>query len=382
VSTGDAFMRRVGGGGRDALPEASRLTAFVLVGALGFVLQVGVLAWLTTVHLWSYAVATIVAVEAAVLHNFLWHERWTWRDRSAAAASLIGRLLRFHTTTGITSIGGNLATTALGVEIIGLHPVIANMISVGLMSLANYLVADRWVFVAPPRGTVAALGVLLATASPASAAAPRPETLRAWDRHLAAVESLLQREGRLRPIESEPEGRTIGVPGGAIHEWRGSVLVRGVTVNELVDRLMHPGTPPPQDDVLESRVLGRDGGVLRVYLKLSRKAIVTVVYDTEHKVRFERSGPSLVTSRSASTSIVEAGGGDRGFLWRLNSYWTYRQHTDGVRVDVLALSLSRDVPLLMRPIAGPIIGRIARESMARTLEAVREFGERSAETQY
>lgn len=91
-------------------------------------------------------------------------------------------------------------------------------------------------------------------------------------------------------------------------------------------------------------------------MKLSRKAIVTVVYDTEHKVRFERSSPSLVTSRSASTSIVEAGGGDRGFLWRLNSYWTYRQHTDGVRVDVLALSLSRDVPLLMRPIAGPIIG--------------------------
>jgi hypothetical protein len=69
----------------------------------------------------------------------------------------------------------------------------------------------------------------------------------------------------LRPIESQPEGRTIGVPGGAIHEWRGSVLVRGVTVNELVDRLMRPGTPPPQDDVLESRVLGRDGGLLRVY---------------------------------------------------------------------------------------------------------------------
>jgi putative flippase GtrA len=322
--------------------------------------------------------ATLFAVEAAVLHNFPWHERWTWRDRSAGAAGLTGRLLRFHMTTGITSIGGNLAMTALGVELVDLNPVVANVISVGLMSLANYLVADRWVFVAPRRRTVAALGVLLVTASPASAAAPRPETIRAWDRHVATVESFLHREARLRPIESEPEGRTVGVPGGTIHEWRGSVLVRGVTVNELVDRLMHPGTPPPQDDVLESRVLGRDGGLLRVYLKLSRRAIVTVVYDTEHEVRFDRSSPALVTSRSASTSIVETGGGDRGFLWRLNSYWTYRQQPEGVRVDVLSLSLSRDVPRLIRPVAGPIIGRIARESMARTLEAVRAFGETPA----
>ncbi len=356
---------------------SSRFTAFVLVGALGFVLQVGVLAWLTTALLWSYAVATLVAVEAAVLHNFLWHERWTWHDRSAAAAGLSGRLLRFHATTGVTSIGGNLAMTVLAVELIDLHPVVANVISVGLMSLANYLVADRWVFVAPPRGTVAALGVVLATASPASAASPGTETIRAWDRHVATVESLLH-PARVRPNESEPQGRAVAVPGGIIHEWRGSILVRGTTVGELVDRLMHPGTPPPQDDVLESRVLGREGDLLRVYLKLSRKAIVTVVYDTEHDVRFERAGRALATSRSASTSIVETGGGDRGFLWRLNSYWTYRQQDEGVRVEVLSVSLSRDVPRLIRPVAGPIIGRIARESMARTLEAVRDFGEHPA----
>lgn len=88
-------------------------------------------------------------------------------------------------------------------------------------------------------------------------------------------------------------------------------------------------------------MLSRSGNSLRVYLKLSRTAIVTVVYDTEHDVTFERRSPGLAVSRSVSTRIVETGGGDRGFLWRLNSYWTYTQVGSDVRIDLQSLSLSR-----------------------------------------
>jgi hypothetical protein len=136
---------------------------------------------------------------------------------------------------------------------------------------------------------------------------------------------------------------------------------------------MYPGTPPAQEDVLESRVLARSGDTLRVHLQIARTALVTVVYDTEHQVTFTRHSPTMVTSRSVSTRIVERGRGDRGFLWRLNSYWRYTQVGSDVRIDMESLSLSRGVPRVARAVARPIIDRIARESIVRTLDSVQRF---------
>ena len=199
------------------------------------------------------------------------------------------------------------------------------------------------------------------------------ETVAAWDAYVARQTNRPARPG------AAPQGEIIDVPGGTIYRSSGSFLVRHTTVERVVRALMHPGTPPPQEDVLESRVLGRSGDTLRVYLKLSRSAIVTAVYDTEHLVTFTRHSPAMVTSRSVSTRIVERGGGDRGFLWRLNSYWRYTQVGKDVRVDLESLSLSRAIPRVARPVARPIVDRIARESLDRTLESVRRFLEANAQ---
>ena len=129
--------------------------------------------------------------------------------------------------------------------------------------------------------------------------------------------------------------------------------------------------------MVESRVLDRHGDAMRVYLKLAR-AIVTVTYDTDHDVRFARRSPTLATSRSVATRIVEVGGDDRGFLWQLNSYWRYRQVGDSVEVDVVSVSFSRAVPALVRPVAGPIVTRVARESMS--VRSMRSAQRRSAQS--
>jgi hypothetical protein len=246
----------------------------------------------------------------------------------------------------------------------------------------------------PPTGTLGTLGTLgtsgtlkmklrytflvsmlvAITASPVVAIELTSETIAAWNRHVAATVSHLHEAGAR--CESSPSGRAIDVPGGTIHHWKGSAIVHNTSVDRVINLLMYPGTPPPQDDVLESRVLGRSGNSLRVYLKLARSAIITVVYDTEHDVSFERHSPALATSRSVSTKIVESGGSDRGFLWRLNSYWRYAQEGPNVRIDLESLSLSRDVPFLVRSIAEPVVNRIARESVSRTLSSVREFLEK------
>ena len=74
-----------------------------------------------------------------------------------------------------------------------------------------------------------------------------------------------------------------------------------------------------------------------------------------------------------ATRIEEVGGADHGFLWRLNSYWRYEERRGGVLVELESLTLSRGMPSLLRPIAAPLVRRIARESMVRTLEALVRF---------
>ena len=345
-----------------------RISRFVAVGAIGFVLQIGALTLLTQAVGWPYGPATALAVALAVLHNFWWHERWTWRDRTAAGPGLARRLARYYVTTGATSIAGNLAVTAIGVELFGWSPIVANVAAVAGSSLANFVISDRWVF---GRLAAAATVALCTSPAPASGAELRPETIAAWNTYVTATERRLDTARETGRPSLEPWGNQIDVPGGAIHDWRGSTLVRGVTVDRLLRSLMYPGTPPPQQDVLEARVLERSADSLHIYLKLVRRTIMTVTYETEHTMTFRRQSATLATSRSVATRIAELDGRDRGFLWRLNSYWRYLQVGDDVRVDLESLSLSREIPIILRPAAGPVISRIARESLTRTLEALR-----------
>lgn len=346
-----------------------RMWRFASVGAIGFAVQIATLTALTAWAHWSHAFATAAAVEVAVLCNFMWHQHWTWRDRPAE--SRLTRLWQFHLANGLTSIVGNVVLTML-FERVGVPGLaLANMAAVIALAILNFALADRWVFAS--RAAIVA-GVACAFSAPVEASGPSTATLRAWDQQVTAFERTLDAHAADPPIAA-PEGHTIDVPGGTIHVWKGSTVARNTTVAAVVEALTNPGTPPPQDDVVESRVLERRGHSLRVYLKLVRKAIVTVTLDTEHQVDFTTHDAGLATSRSVATKIVETSGDDRGFLWRLNSYWRYRQVGRDVQIDVVSLSLSRDVPMLLKPIASPIVGRISRESMIHTLDAVRRFFE-------
>ena len=348
-----------------------RISAFVTVGTVGFLIQLASLALMTTAAGWPYEPATAVAVQLAVIHNFFWHERWTWRDRRVQQSALTTRFWRYELTTGASSIVSNVLCTALLVERFGIAAIPANAMTVVLMSAVNFIVSDRWIF---SRGLAAAtVATLIAQPAFAAGIELRAETLAAWDSYVAATEMRLGEPRQGGANVFEPYGETVGVGGGTIHDWHGATWIRGTTVGSIVFALTHPGTPPPQEDVVESRVLARSGNTLDVYLKLVRRTVMTVTYDTEHHVTFMYQSSGLAMSRSVSTKIVETGGADHGFLWKLNSYWRYTQVGPNVLVEVESLSLSRDVPSLLKPVASPIINRIARESMERTLNALRDF---------
>ena len=340
--------------------------AFVIVGAAGLAVQMSVLMALSAGLNWPPALATAVAVEAAVLANFFWHERWTWAHRDPDRRFRLNRLGRFHLASGVTSILGNVVVATICVEHLGMTVFAGNLVAVALLGLTNFTAADRWVFAA----RVALVGLLLAGVPPAAAHAAEPSrtTLAAWNAHVARVESSLSQHEQDPPLR-EPQGLNIDVPGGTIYEWRGSVRIEDATLGDVVDRLIFTAGEAVEDGIVDARVLNRQADQLRVYLRLERTVVVTATYDTEHDVLYVRRSPQFATSRSVSTKIAEAGGGDRGFLWRLNSYWRYRQMGKAVQVDILSLSLSRDVPWMIKRIAEPIIGRIGRESMERALAA-------------
>jgi hypothetical protein len=111
--------------------------------------------------------------------------------------------------------------------------------------------------------------------------------------------------------------------------------------------------------------------------------VITVTYNTEHVIEYTRIRGTRALVRSVAariTELADAGtaqerekpaGDDSGFLWRLNAYWRYEAVPGGVIVECESVSLSRAVPVIVRPVANPIVDRIARESLHRTLSSLR-----------
>ena len=124
----------------------SRVGIFTLVGVIGYGVQTVVL-WLLVGRLKMAVVpATLMATEAAVLHNFLWHLGWTWADRPAGPGAIGWRLVRFNLSNGGFSLVGGAAIMALLVDALGVHYLLANLVAVLVVSVANFLASDRFVF--------------------------------------------------------------------------------------------------------------------------------------------------------------------------------------------------------------------------------------------
>ncbi len=129
-----------------------RWLKFNFVGAIGIVVQLAALSLFVSVLHIHYLMATALAVELAVLHNFVWHERYTWKDRSGTG--MPARLLRFHIGNGLISIAGNLALMKLFVGVLHQNYMLANSVTIAVCSIANFAAAEWFVFKAPlPRDT-------------------------------------------------------------------------------------------------------------------------------------------------------------------------------------------------------------------------------------
>ena len=118
---------------------------FAIVGAIGICVQLAILGALTSVGI-NYLVATVIAVESAIIHNFCWHRRFTWDDRAAPTLNGdIQTLLRFHLSNGTISLLGNVVLMFLLVTQAALPVAAANMTAIVICACANFLLSDLWV---------------------------------------------------------------------------------------------------------------------------------------------------------------------------------------------------------------------------------------------
>ena len=176
------------------------------------------------------------------------------------------------------------------------------------------------------------------------------------------------------------------IAGGLVHDWIGAVFIPRTSLEKTlalaqdVDR--HKSVYQPE--VRDSRLVNRSGNDLKVYLRLVKKKVITVVLNTYHDVRYVPVDPTRWYSRSYSTRIAEVEnsgsakerelppGQDHGFLWRLDSYWSFEERDGGVYVECEAVSLTRDVPTGLGWLINPIVRSLPRESLTSTLRATRD----------
>lgn len=232
-----------------------------------------------------------------------------------------------------------------------------------------------------------------------------PATARAFDTYVGKREAQIAARGRQRGflwvtedadrvrrvkqetiVKAHDNGAIAEVGDGLAHDWMGATFMPGVTLKGALAFVQDYGRHQDfyQPEVLRSRLLSRSGDHFKVYLRLKKTKVVTVVLDTEYDVTYFQLDPNRAYSRSLSTRIVEledagtpdekamAPGIDHGFLWRLNTYWRFCEQDGGTYLECEAISLSRGIPMLLGPMVAPIIRSLPEDSLRQTLDLTRK----------
>ncbi len=252
-----------------------RWLSFNGVGAMGVAVQLTVLAVLIKLAGVHYLVATAIAVETAVLHNFVWHQRWTWRDRPAGSARRTAlRLARFHLLNGAVSMVGNLGVMTILAGTLGIDPIAANVVAIAACSVVNFLASEVLVFrtsqvavavlsvatgvlgfpatsracrfhgrVRAPRRSRRGSSTSARSTSATDARHPRPtrssRRMRSRNRAGASRRSAADLDGADRCAVTDLAAPSI--PDGRVHHWVGAVFVPDVDA-----RQRHPPSARPR----------------------------------------------------------------------------------------------------------------------------------------
>lgn len=246
---------------------------------------------------------------------------------------------------------------------------------------------------------VAGLSLVLAWVAAAGAAEPSPAALAGFNAYVAKVEGRLAQEHGSASMFLAPEdssrldrgdpiveeltpGGGEGLPGALLHDWRGTAFVPGATAADF-ERVMEDFSAYPRyyaPQVVSTRVLEHQGDHFQVRMRVRQQHVITVVMDTTYDVTFGRLDARHGYSTSRSTRVDEiaspgsrnehalSAGDNHGFLWRMNTYWSYEERDGGLLIQIESVSLTRSIPAGLGWAVGPFIESIPRDSLEFTLQ--------------
>jgi hypothetical protein len=208
------------------------------------------------------------------------------------------------------------------------------------------------------------------------------------DGFLVSVGTNPQMDERLREgqvvIEQLARGKQAELPEALLHHWRGTAFVQGATATDF-ERLMknfnsYPRTFAPQ--VVRANVLTpQRGDHFTATMRVRQHHVITVVMDPTYDIRFGRLDAQHGYSIARSTRIAEIDNpgtpkehalsehDEHGFLWRMNTYWSYEERDGGLYMQVESISLTRGIPTGLGWVVRPYIESVPRESLEFTLRA-------------
>jgi hypothetical protein len=256
----------------------------------------------------------------------------------------------------------------------------------------KYARLSRWRIVLLLAGTLSLPG-----APRIASAEAKPQAIAAFDAYVAKVQARLADELRsaahfLSPVDPTAlrSGRPVieqltpsvgaSLPGALLHDWRGTAFIPGATAADFVQLMTRFGAWPrdfaPQ--VLSTSVLRRNGDHYRVLMRMRQHHIITVTLDETVDIDMEPLSPRRGYSFSRSTHIDEVASDghhlspnqEHGFLWRLDTWWTWQERDGGLEVQIESVSLSRSIPTGLGWVVKPYVRSIPRKSLAFTLDSV------------
>ena len=230
---------------------------------------------------------------------------------------------------------------------------------------------------------------------------PAAGTVAAFNAYVGGVEGRLVQQHRLREgflapvrpdrlmrgelvVEEITPGGGAALPGALLHHWRGTAFAPGARAADF-ERLMKDFEAYPQHfspEVLQAKVVAGHGDALQASMRVRQKHVITVVMDSSYDVSFGRLDAEHGYSVSRSTRIAEVDGagtrGERalnaseehGFLWRLNTYWSYEERDGGLYMQIESVSLTRSIPRGLGWAVRPFVESVPRDSLEFTLRSV------------
>ncbi len=126
---------------------SGRFARFGIVGALGVVVNNAVLLVAHALIGLPLLLASPVAVEVAIIHNFVWNEHWTFQ----ASQLSLKRLGKFN----LTSLGGLAITSGVMYTLVtyfGFHYIVANLIGIGVAMVWNFTMSLLWTWAREAQG--------------------------------------------------------------------------------------------------------------------------------------------------------------------------------------------------------------------------------------